>query len=134
MWRPCLTNISASIEGRETTREVVSRTAESVFIPLTVGGGVRTVDDIRSLLLAGADKVSVNSSALERPELIGELAAGLVGDAVTAIACASRASAGPAAAGRADEESGCGTPRVYHRVRTAAGRAEAERDQIARGG
>jgi cyclase len=68
-------DISASAEGRRTTVEVVARTAEQVFIPLTVGGGVRTIDDARRLLRAGADKVGVNTAAVERPGLVGELAA-----------------------------------------------------------
>jgi cyclase len=67
-------DITASSGGRETMVEVVARTAESVFIPLTVGGGVRTLDDARRLLRVGADKVSVNSSAVSRPELIDEVA------------------------------------------------------------
>lgn len=67
-------DISASHEGRATTLEVVSRTAEQVFIPLTVGGGVSSVDDVDQLLRAGADKVSVNTAALRRPELISEIA------------------------------------------------------------
>ena len=66
-------DISASVANRETTYEVVSRTAEQVFIPLTVGGGVRTVDDVDRLLRAGADKVSVNTAAIARPELISEI-------------------------------------------------------------
>jgi cyclase len=65
-------DISATHEGRRTTLELVSRVAESVFMPLTVGGGIREVDDMRNLLLAGADKVSVNSAAVNRPELISE--------------------------------------------------------------
>jgi cyclase len=67
-------DITASSGGRETMVEVVARTAESVFIPLTVGGGVRTLDDARRLLRVGADKVSVNSAAVSRPELIDEVA------------------------------------------------------------
>jgi cyclase len=67
-------DITASSDARETMVEVVRRTAEQVFIPLTVGGGVRSVDDARKLLRAGADKVSVNTSAVSRPELVGELA------------------------------------------------------------
>ena len=68
-------DITASAEGRSTMVDVVSRTAEEVFIPLTVGGGVRSVGDARSLLRAGADKVGVNTAAIERPQLLGELAA-----------------------------------------------------------
>lgn len=67
-------DISASNAGRETTIEVVKRTAEQVFIPLTVGGGIRTVDDVDRLLRAGADKVSINTAAINRPDLISEIA------------------------------------------------------------
>jgi imidazole glycerol-phosphate synthase subunit HisF len=66
-------DISASAEGRKTTLEVVRQTAETVFIPLTVGGGVRTVDDVDLLLRAGADKVAINTGAIGRPEVIGEI-------------------------------------------------------------
>jgi len=67
-------DISASSSNRETTFDVVRKTAEEVFIPLTVGGGVRSVEDVDRLLRAGADKVSVNTAALARPELISEIA------------------------------------------------------------
>jgi imidazole glycerol-phosphate synthase subunit HisF len=67
-------DISASHEGRATTMEVVSRTAEEVFIPLTVGGGVSSVEDVDRLLRAGADKVAVNTAAIRRPELVAEVA------------------------------------------------------------
>ena len=66
-------DISASATNRETTYEVVARTAEQVFIPLTVGGGIRTVEDVDRLLRAGADKVSVNTAAIARPDLISEI-------------------------------------------------------------
>ncbi len=65
-------DITASHEGREIFYNVVSRTAEAVFMPLTVGGGVRTLDDIRKLLLAGADKVSINTAAVAHPDLVAE--------------------------------------------------------------
>src|SRR5262245_26688024 len=64
-------DITATLEGRAATDEVISRTAEQVFIPLTVGGGVRDVDDVTRLLRAGADKVSVNTAAVREPELLG---------------------------------------------------------------
>jgi len=67
-------DISASHEGRSTTIEVVSRCAEEVFIPLTVGGGVSSVADVDRLLRAGADKVAVNTAAIRRPELVAEIA------------------------------------------------------------
>lgn len=65
-------DITATHEGRDTTVDLVRRTAEKVFIPLTVGGGIRTIPDIRNLLNAGADKVSLNSSAVKNPEIIKE--------------------------------------------------------------
>ncbi|MHB1855554.1 MAG: imidazole glycerol phosphate synthase subunit HisF [Acidimicrobiales bacterium] len=67
-------DITASSDGRNTMVDVVERAARQVFIPLTVGGGVRSVDDARRLLRAGADKVAVNTAAVQRPELISELA------------------------------------------------------------
>lgn len=67
-------DISASSSGRETTLDIVRRTAEQVFIPLTVGGGIRSVEDVDRLLRAGADKISINTAAITRPELIAEIA------------------------------------------------------------
>lgn len=70
----CFLDIGASHEGRATIIDVVARTAEVCFMPLTVGGGVRSAEDARALLLAGADKVAVNSAAVARPELVGDIA------------------------------------------------------------
>jgi cyclase len=70
----CFLDIGASHEGRDTIIDVVRRTAEVCFMPLTVGGGVRSADDARALLLAGADKVAVNSAAVARPELVADIA------------------------------------------------------------
>jgi len=70
----CFLDISASHEGRGTLLDVVQRTAEVCFMPLTVGGGVRTAEDARALLLAGADKVAVNSAAVSRPEVVADIA------------------------------------------------------------
>jgi len=67
-------DISASVEDRSTTLEMVSRTAEQVFIPLTVGGGIRRVEDVDQLLRAGADKVSINTAAISEPTLINQIA------------------------------------------------------------
>ena len=68
-------DITASSDGRDTMVDVVYRTAEQVFIPFTVGGGIRTADDARTMLRAGADKVSVNTAAVQRPALLSEIAA-----------------------------------------------------------
>jgi imidazole glycerol-phosphate synthase subunit HisF len=70
----CFLDITASHEGRDTILDIVARTAEVCFMPLTVGGGVRSADDARALLLAGADKVAVNSAAVARPELVADIA------------------------------------------------------------
>ncbi|WP_026927739.1 imidazole glycerol phosphate synthase subunit HisF [Granulicoccus phenolivorans] len=66
-------DISASVEGRATTREVVGRTAETVFIPLTVGGGVRSPKDVDDLLRTGADKVAINTAAIDNPQVISDI-------------------------------------------------------------
>lgn len=66
-------DIVASLYGRNSLADLVRRTSEDVFVPMTVGGGVRSIDDARSLLRAGADKISVNTAAIQRPDLIGEL-------------------------------------------------------------
>jgi imidazole glycerol-phosphate synthase subunit HisF len=70
----CFLDITASYENRKTILDVVARTAEQVFMPLTVGGGVRTLDDIRALLTAGCDKVSINTAAVEQPDFVKEAA------------------------------------------------------------
>ncbi len=77
-------DIGASHEGRDTILNVVRRTAEVCFMPLTVGGGVRSAEDARALLLAGADKVAVNSAAVARPELVADIAARFGSQCVTA--------------------------------------------------
>ena len=91
-------DITASSDGRDTMVSVVARTAEQVFIPFTVGGGVRGRDDARRLLRAGADKVAVNTAALERPELVAELA-GEFGAQCVVVAIDARRRSGRAPAG-----------------------------------
>ena len=71
----CFLDMGASHEGRDTIVDVVRRTAEVCFMPVTVGGGIRTADDARALLMAGADKVAVNSAAVSRPEVVSDIAA-----------------------------------------------------------
>jgi cyclase len=97
-------DVRATLDGRRTLDELFERVSERLSIPFTVGGGVRSADDGRALLEAGADKVAVNSAALERPELISALAAG-VGSQATVVAIdaeggAVRSRAGTAATGR----------------------------------
>ena len=107
-------DVSASEEERSTTMEVVRRTAEQVFIPLTVGGGIRSVADVDRLLRAGADKVSVNTAAIARPELIDEIAENF-GSQVLVISIDARR--------EADRESGFG-------VTTHGGKESAQRDAL----
>lgn len=90
----CFLDISASHEGRGTLLDVVRRTAEVCFMPLTVGGGVRTVEDARALLLAGADKVAVNSAAVSRPEVVSDIAQKMGSQCVVASVDARRVAGG----------------------------------------
>jgi cyclase len=92
-------DISASFEGRATTMEMVSRTAEQVFIPLTVGGGISSVDDVDRLLRAGADKVAVNTAAITRPDLVAEIA-DRFGNQVLVLSVDARRAAGTTHGGR----------------------------------
>lgn len=85
-------DITASSDNRDTLYDVVARTAEQCFVPLTVGGGVRTLEDIRKLLLAGADKVSINTAAIHRPEFISEAAEKFGSQCIVAAIDAKRAS------------------------------------------
>src|SRR6266536_4780704 len=106
-------DITASHENRKIMLDVVARTAEGVYMPLTVGGGIRSIDDVRSLLRAGADKVSLNTAAVERPALIGD-AAERFGSQCIVIAIDARAT-------------GTGTWAVYtHGGRRATGRDAVE--------
>ena len=90
----CFLDISASHEGRGTLLDIVKRTAEVCFMPLTVGGGVRSVEDARALLLAGADKVAINSAAVARPELVAVIAQKFGSQCVVASVDARRVSDG----------------------------------------
>ena len=90
----CFLDISASHEGRGTLLDVVRRTAEVCFMPLTVGGGVRSAEDARALLLAGADKVAVNSAAVSRPEVVSDIAHRFGAQCVVASVDARRTAAG----------------------------------------
>jgi cyclase len=111
-------DITASHEGRATMLDVVRRTAEGIYMPLTVGGGIRSLEDIRTLLRAGADKVSVNTAALERPGLVSEAARAFGSQCIVVAIDAMRGAADgePAVAGRGAAE---GEPAV-------AGRGAAE--------
>jgi cyclase len=94
----CFLDITASSDNRETIFDVVARTAEHCFMPLTVGGGVRAVEDIRKLLLAGADKVSINTAAVKNPDFVAE-AADKFGNQCIVVAIDAKA-VGPAAEDR----------------------------------
>lgn len=87
-------DITASSDNRDTLYDVVARTAEQCFVPLTVGGGVRTLDDIRKLLLAGADKVSINTAAIHRPEFVAEAAEKFGSQCIVTAIDAKRSSSG----------------------------------------
>jgi imidazole glycerol-phosphate synthase subunit HisF len=90
----CFLDITASHEGRDTILDVVRRTAEVCFMPLTVGGGVRSAEDARGLLLAGADKVAVNSAAVARPEVVADIAERFGSQCVVASVDAKRSGSG----------------------------------------
>ncbi len=135
-------DIAASHEGRATMLDVVRRTAEGIYMPLTVGGGIRSLEDIRILLRAGADKVSVNTAALERPGLVSEAARAFGSQCIVVAidAKAGRGAAGgePAVAGRGAAE---GEPSEYKneasggttswQVYTHGGRRPTGRDAVA---
>jgi imidazole glycerol-phosphate synthase subunit HisF len=89
----CFLDITASHEARGTILDVVRRTAEACFMPVTVGGGVRTVDDVRALMLAGADKVSINSAAVKDPEIVARAAERFGSQAIVVAIDAKRVSA-----------------------------------------
>ncbi len=118
-------DISASHEGRATTMDIVSRTAEQVFIPLTVGGGISSVEDVDRLLRAGADKIAVNTAAIHRPELVAEIA-DRFGNQVLVLSVDARrvAPGGPGGPGSPGSDSGW-------EVTTHGGRTSAGLDAIA---
>ncbi|GMA79136.1 hypothetical protein GCM10025880_55530 [Methylorubrum aminovorans] len=95
----CFLDITASHEDRGTLLDVVSRTAEACFMPLTVGGGVRTVSDVRTLLLAGADKVGINTAAVKNPDFVAE-AAEKFGDQCIVVAIDAKRVSAPGEAAR----------------------------------
>ena len=90
----CFLDITASHEGRGTLLDIVQRTAENCFMPLTVGGGVRTVEDVRALMLAGADKVSINTAAVRDPTIVGKAAEKFGAQAIV-VAIDAKSVAGP---------------------------------------
>lgn len=137
-------DISASAEGRRTLLEVVGRTAEKLFIPLTVGGGINEVADIALVLRAGADKVSINTAAVKRPELIGEAAVRFGKQCVVAsidarvekrqIELVARSEGTPVPGGQAQQQTTASlshTSGTWFRVFTHGGRSATELDAIA---
>ena len=127
----CFLDITASYENRKTILDIVSRTAEQVFMPLTVGGGVRTLDDIRALLQAGTDKVSINTAAVERPEFVKE-AAERFGTQCIVVAIDAKRQAAPAidAKRRIDEnDKSCGSAHRWE-VFTHGGRKPTGLDAV----
>jgi imidazole glycerol-phosphate synthase subunit HisF len=118
-------DITASSDGRDTMVSVVARTAEQVFIPLTVGGGVRETEDARRLLRAGADKVAVNTAAVERPSLVRDIAAEF-GSQCAVVAIDARARVGGSGSGSGSGSGGASNWQVY----THGGRRPTERDVV----
>ena len=113
-------DITASSDDRETIYDVVATTAEQVFIPLTVGGGVRSVDDVRRLLRAGADKVALNTAAVQRPELLSEAAEAFGAQCIVCAIDARRRDAADLAAGWEVHIHGGRTPTGVDAVEWAA--------------
>jgi len=125
-------DITASHENRKIMLDVVARTAEGIYMPLTVGGGIRGIDDVRALLRAGADKVSLNTAALERPALIREAAERFGSQCIVVAIDARRqgAEAGaPSAAARGEGRGAAGAAPVWQ-VYTHGGRRPAGRDAV----
>jgi len=119
-------DITASHEGRATMLDVVRRTAEGIYMPLTVGGGIRSLEDIRTLLRAGADKVSVNTAALERPALVSEAARAFGSQCIVTAIDAKAVAGRGAAAGEPSEYKN-----VHWEVFTHGGRRPTGRDAVA---
>ena len=124
-------DVTASSGDRETTYDIVRRTAEQVFIPLTVGGGVRTVDDVDRLLRAGADKVSVNTAAIARPALVSEIADRFGSQVLVLSADVRRWREDPAAAGAGRSADGHPRPESGFEVTTHGGRRGTGIDALA---
>ena len=125
-------DITASHEKRPIILDVVARTAERVFMPLTVGGGVRTLDDIRALLNAGADKVSINTAAVERPELVEEAAIRFGSQCIVVAIDAKRVTAPSDVSGESEDDEQQGAPGSHSRARrpSRAQRAGAESFEV----
>ncbi|MGD0094332.1 MAG: imidazole glycerol phosphate synthase subunit HisF [Planctomycetota bacterium] len=126
----CFLDITASHEGRDTIVDVVRRTAEQCFCPLTVGGGVRTLEDMRRLLLAGADKVSINSAAVKAPELLSAGAKEFGSQCVVLAIDAKRKAAGRSAAAGGLSPAAGPQPEAWN-VYIHGGRIDTGRDAIA---
>ena len=124
-------DVTASSGDRETTYDIVRRTAEQVFIPLTVGGGVRTVDDVDRLLRAGADKVGVNTAAIARPRLVAEIADRFGAQVLVLSADVRRWREDPAAAGAGRSADGHPRPASGFEVTTHGGRRGTGIDALA---
>ncbi|QQS00865.1 MAG: imidazole glycerol phosphate synthase subunit HisF [Austwickia sp.] len=124
-------DVTASSGDRETTYDIVRRTAEQVFIPLTVGGGVRTVDDVDRLLRAGADKVGVNTAAIARPRLVAEIADRFGAQVLVLSADVRRWREDPAAAGAGRSADGHPRPESGFEVTTHGGRRGTGIDALA---
>jgi cyclase len=122
-------DITASHEGRATMLDVVRRTAEGIYMPLTVGGGIRSLEDIRTLLRAGADKVSLNTAALERPGLVSE-AARAFGSQCIVVAIDAKAGRGAAEGEPSEYKNEASDGTTSWHVYTHGGRRPAGRDAV----
>src|SRR5574339_167426 len=123
-------DITASHEERATMLDVVRRTAEGIYMPLTVGGGIRSLEDIRTLLRAGADKVSLNTAALERPALVSEAARAFGSQCIVAAVDAKMAVRGAAEGEPSGYKSEASRGKVSWQVFTHGGRRPTGRDAV----